>query len=88
MLTVHKYLMPMPGAVQIMALPAGWKVARVDWQGLGLYLWATVETDADLQRWGFTTVGTGDAVPPDAVHCGTVMDANLVWHVFAYPDHD
>lgn len=73
-------------------MPQGAQVLSVGWQqnGIvnGVYLWALVDPDAELEKRRFAIIGTGhEFSEEDAAHLGTVhsltpQGANLVLHIF------
>lgn len=91
MITVYKYeLKPQSsGLAGPIEMPAGAQVLRVGAQGTQAFLWARVDTDADLVRRDFALVGTGHVTPTaeQAAYVGTFDmsfpgEPTLVFHVF------
>jgi hypothetical protein len=74
---IHPYAMNM--------MPVGAKPLSVHAQGDDLFLWALVDTEAELEDREFVIVGTGHELPDHAGEfLGTALlaDGRLVLHVF------
>lgn len=85
MRTIHKY----PVAVVdrfTLALPRGAEVLAVQMQQESPYLWAIVDTEAELERRVFRLVGTGHRLLPEepGKYCGTfqMLNGSIVYHLF------
>ena len=80
---IFKYpLEPSPASTQPLDLPAGAEVLHVGEQYMGIQLWAKVDPNAEPETRFFRIYGTGQTLPDDAVHLGTVQMNPFIWHVF------
>lgn len=85
MVTIHKYAMPAPGERWSVDIPKGAWFLSMQLQGDALVAWFMVDDMDPKEKREFTTVGTGFALPADALkwdHFGTVQVGAFVWHVF------
>lgn len=80
---VHKYPL-IPGALNALHLPLGFRPVHVAEQHDQLVLWALVDPTVPLQSEQVLVVGTGQELNPGPWrHIGTaVCQSGLVWHVF------
>ena len=87
MKTIHKYELPVQGA--LIEMPLGAVVLDCQAQNEMLQLWAVVDVDTDhnafvseLRR--FEVFGTGHPIAVERAyrHIGTVQVHTFVWHVF------
>ena len=81
--TVYKYqLSHSIGAPQEVDLPKDAAILHVDDQAGVITLWAQVDPHAPLVTRRFAVFGTGDDLPQDAVHRGTLLQHPYVWHIY------
>lgn len=64
-------------------LPAGAEVVHVDEQHYRICMWVLADPQREKERRQFVVAPTGQTIPADAAHRGTVLvlDGALVWHV-------
>lgn len=80
---IYKYPLKLKlGEPQQVNLPTIHEVLHVAIQEGVITMWARVDTNAMQRDTPFMIVGTGHAVPPGAIHRGTVFDEGFVWHIF------
>ena len=81
--TIYKYRLDNVRR-QVLELPRGHEVLKVDEQDGTLVLWALVDVDEPKERVVLWIFGTGFCVPESLVlyHLGTVQMGQFVWHVF------
>lgn len=80
MSTIYKYQLT---GTNTLNLGEGYKFLHVGEQNGEVYLWAAVDPMAEPLSVTFVIVGTGQNIPADYPHIGTVqMNNGLVWHIF------
>ncbi len=52
------------------------------------YLWAIVDTQAEVKVADIEVIGTGEAIPFGARHIGSYMAGRYVWHVIEHKDSE
>lgn len=90
MKTVWKYELSLADGVQVLSMPVGSTIVKVDTQVLEadatneIQLWAEVNTSAPTEMRGFIVVGTGHPVQAPSTYIGTALtySKKLVFHVF------
>lgn len=86
--TIYKYELDlrlhMHGEYYILRMPKGATILHVGSQKpRHVHIWATVNTEAEIEDNPIFVVGTGQAMPIiDVEHIGTVTDGMFIWHVF------
>lgn len=80
MQTIYKY--PITGSS--IEMPEGAEVLHVGAQGHNVFVWAKVDSEADMEKRTFIVVGTGWEVPDDSCEfVGTAQTADgFVWHLY------
>lgn len=87
--TIHKFILFHFGVfgtdTNYVDLPAVHKMVHVAMVGRDLVGWFEVQVD-DVSALNntveFIVVGTGRAIPTNAVHVATVLDGEFVWHLY------
>lgn len=85
MRAVWKYQLPNGPAFQLLQIPAGGQILRVEAQQGVPMMWVLVDPDAPLEGRGFDVVMTGSLkVFPTGIYIGTVQlfDGSFVLHYF------
>lgn len=76
--TIHKYR-----AESKIDLPIGARILTAHIQNASIFLWATVDTSAQMETRYFLVIGTGWEMPPGNFrYIATVHENAFVWHVF------
>ena len=81
MKTVLKYEIELADHVGIY-MPIGAKYLHVGVQNHGVMLWAEVDSEAYTKLKYFYLRGTGDQIPEDVKHIGSVQDEDYIWHLY------
>lgn len=86
---IWKYRLIGPGSRSVVEMPVGAEVLSVGLQRHdyslmdALYVWAKVDTAAELEKRVFALVGTGNLLPDDLGRfIGRVTMGSFEWHVF------
>lgn len=80
MLTIYKYKV---GTSSILEMPKGAKILRAKEQKGSFYIWAIVDTEAELENRIFHVAGTGWPVEADWKYIDTIHPhVELVFHIF------
>lgn len=82
---IYKYRAPMPMTSSDIVLPKGAEVVHVGVQNAQLMIWAKVDPRAQLETRPFAVVATGHPFSESAIHVGTVVLEQLVWHLLELP---
>ena len=88
MKVVHKFPVPLRGAMSSVGMPKEAKLLHFDAQGDELFVWALVDPDELMEYRTFFIAGTGHTLPEQNIHIhehvGSCMMRNgaLVWHLF------
>lgn len=81
MRTIHKYQLGVNAGV--IDLPPGYKVIAVHEQRSVPTLWIELDSEkTKLAELKYCVLATGELVPDDYVHLGTVFIGSFVWHVY------
>lgn len=81
MMTIWKYTVT--DWIGDLLIPRGSKIVHVASQGNVFTLWAEVDTEARTVTRAVSVIGTGHRLPDGyGFHIGTVMQGDLVWHVY------
>jgi len=69
---------------QSIEVPIGCEILKVAEQNGGLFVWARVDTESEINKLPFVIYGTGHEIDMYGfTHIDSVLMANgLVWHVF------
>ena len=99
MKTIYKYEIPFGDEVAIQ-MPKDASLIKFGLQGVvggrpDIFVWAIVDTDAEMEERRFRIHGTGLLLPEDSVLYGsngdeyeyydTLFDRMFVWHIFVKP---
>lgn len=79
---VFKYPLQITPEKQIINLPQGSTIVSVGKQNDQLMIWVEVDETRDTFPIEFYVFGTGQEVPADLEHKGTVMIDPYVWHIY------
>ena len=81
MRTIHKYPITITDEF-IVQMPRAHKVIHIGEQRTFPQMWVEVDSEAELEDMTFYVVGTGNSIPPLALHLGTWQDGRFVWHLY------
>lgn len=81
MMKIFKYLLTGTSAIP---MPKGQHILTAQFQGDELYVWASVNPDAEIEMVRFEVIGTGHAFEENSrrFYISTAQSDGYVWHVF------
>jgi hypothetical protein len=93
MRTLYKYRIPIIDD-PVVQMPKGAQLLKFAMQGTDLYVWALVDTEAEMEERKFKIFGTGHPVPDNVDlawgigggyynYRDSVFDRHFVWHIFS-----
>lgn len=82
MRTVHKFPMAVVDGPQDIVTHGVPKVVHVGMQADQVTLWAEVDTSQEKVSTAFLVTGTGEEIPLDFRHQGTIQHRGFVWHIY------
>lgn len=82
MKVVWKFPLKITDEVQTISLPRNYWTGHVGAQGSQLCLWIQVDPSLEREDIKFRVFGTGQAIPDNYYHVGTVQMEPFVWHLY------
>ena len=81
---IWKFIVPITGAWEAVAIPDGFEVLHVGMQAGKVCFWAKVDPGNTHSLWRFKIVGTGHLIGGADYYVGTAVDEaqGFVWHLF------
>ena len=84
MRTIYKYQLNLETKETVVPATHGAKLIHVGQDPAGENcLWLELDPAQEAQKYRFAVIGTGDRVPDDMVHCGSIQDGPFMWHVYS-----
>lgn len=86
MKSIFKYELPINGISKVI-MPEGAKILKISQQGIGVYIWALIDTEAFHHEYRFRIIGTGHPIEEEEsslefVETFMMNGGQLVFHVF------
>lgn len=85
MKTVWKFGLLLRAEPQKFTAPGLGRIVHFGIQDGHLCLWAEVVQVEPARSMSVYIFGTGNRIPEPFLHCGTVQDGDLVWHLYREP---
>jgi hypothetical protein len=78
---IYKYMLPL-SAVTTIKLPDSFSVVLVGEQQGAVYVWIEMDAESKVSDYSFHVFGTGQPIPSNYQHLGSVIINPFVWHVY------